>query len=288
MLGIAHKVLPAWARMIAACGVLLLPGVAAAEMAQETIPHQKWSFAGPLGHFDKAQLQRGFKVYKEVCANCHSLRLLHYRNLSEEGGPGFTEGQVKSLIKDVEFEDALDDNGNPAKRPAVPADAFKSPFPNEKAAQAANNGALPPDLSNIPRARAAEVDRPFYLVPAAMLMDVGRGYQESGADYTFALLNGYVNPPANMKMSESMHYNAAFPGNQIAMIKPLLDGQVKYADGTQATVEQYARDVTAFLMWTGDPKLEERKSMGWKVMLYLLITTLLLYFAKKRLWSSLH
>ena len=133
MHGITHKVLPAWARTVVACGVILVPAVAIAQELGEHAARQRWSFAGPLGHFDPAQLQRGYKIYKEVCSACHSIRLIKYRNLSDEGGPGFTEGQVKTLLKDIVFEDAVDDNGNPAKRPAVPADAFLAPFANEKA-----------------------------------------------------------------------------------------------------------------------------------------------------------
>ncbi len=280
----------AWAALSGVVVAVALSAGAAQAAGDEAIhiERQKWSFGGLFGRFDNAQLQRGFQVYKEVCSSCHGIKRISFRNLAEPGGPEFPEDGVKNLAaRDYKIVDGPNDQGKMFKRPAVLSDAIPQPFSNDAEARSANNGALPPDLSNIPRARAAEVDRPFYLVPAAMLMDIGRGYQESGADYTFALLNGYVNPPANMKMTEGMHYNAAYPGHQIAMIKPLLDGQVKYADGSPATVEQYARDVTAFLSWTADPKLEERKRMGLLVMLYLLITTVLLYFAKKRIWARI-
>jgi cytochrome c1 len=261
------------------------------------IQRQNWSFAGLRGHFDRAQLQRGFQVYQQVCSNCHGLKRVYFRNLAEEGGPQFPEDSVKGLAASWpnQIFDGPDDQGMIAtpkgqiiKRPARLSDPILGPYDNDKAARAAQNGALPPDLSLITKARNVEFTGTVFAQPFAMLRDILSGYQEGGADYVFAILTGYTDPPANLKMAEGMNYNKAFPGHQIAMIPPLRDGLVKYEDGSPATVEQYARDVTSFLSWAGDPKLEERKSMGWRVLLYLLITSVLLYFVKKRLWSGLH
>jgi cytochrome c1 len=333
MFGATHKVLPAWALAAAAVLALACPATASAEEMNEHAARGAWSFAGPMGHFDPAQLQRGYKVYKEVCSNCHSLRLVRYRNLSEAGGPGFTEGQVKTLISDVVFEDALDDNGNPAKRPAVPADAVKGPFANEKAARAASNGALPPDLSLMAKAREAHSETAFYNLPRKWLFDIASARQENGVDYIHALLTGYREqapayamdangkliavPDAQatkdslrcasitageglgadgkplkdecVKVGDGLYYNSTFPGHQIAMPAPLAsDGQVQYTDGTPATVDQYARDISAFLMWTADPKLEERKDTGLRMMIYLLILSGLLWLAKRQIWKRLH
>ena len=261
------------------------------------IDRQKWSFAGFRGHFDKAQLQRGFQVYQEVCAACHGLKRIYFRNLAEPGGPGFPEESVKALAASWpnQIFDGPNDQGQIAnakgqiiKRPAKLSDPILGPYDNDNAARAAQNGALPPDLSLITKARTVEYQGSLLAHPFHMLKDIANGYQEGGADYVYALLTGYANPPANMKLADGMNYNKAFPGNQIAMIPPMVDGRVKYQDGTPATVEQYAEDVTAFLAWAGDPKLEETEEHGLMVMLYLLITSVLLYFAKKRLWSRLH
>jgi ubiquinol-cytochrome c reductase cytochrome c1 subunit len=330
----APKTLPAWARTAAAGLALLLPaGAVAQDMGGHAVSRGTWSFAGPLGHFDAAQLQRGYKVYKEVCAACHSLRLVKYRNLAEPGGPAFTEGQVKTLISDVVFEDAIDDNGNPAKRPAVLADAFKGPFANDNAARAANNGALPPDLSLMAKAREQHSETAFYNLPIKWLKEISAGRQENGVDYIHALLTGYHDlapayvmdangkltllPEAQatkdslrcasvnagegvgadgkplkdecIKVGEGLYYNTTFPGHQIAMPAPLAsDGQVAYTDGTPATVDQYARDISAFLMWSADPKLDERKDLGLRMMIYLLILSGLLWLAKRHVWKRLH
>lgn len=288
-------------------GMKVLAGVAlatalAASPAQAAgdapaIDRQTWSFAGLRGHFDKAQLQRGFQVYQQVCADCHSLKRVNFRNLAEPGGPGFPEEAVKALAASWpnQIFDGPNENGEIAnrrgqliKRPARLSDPILGPYDNEQAARAAQNGALPPDLSLITKARAVEYNGSLLAHPFHMLRDIVNGYQEGGADYLYALLTGYSNAPASMKLADGMAYNKAFPGHQIAMQAPLQAGRVKYGDGSPATVEQYARDVTAFLAWAGDPKLEERKSMGLRVLLYLLVTALLLYFTKKRLWSKLH
>lgn len=274
---------------------LTTPVLAAGEAAE--IPRQSWTFAGFRGHFDKAQLQRGFQVYKEVCASCHGLKRVRFRNLSEPGGPQFPEESVKALAASWpnKIFDGPNDQGEIAtskgviiKRPAGLADPILGPHDNEKAARAAFNGALPPDLSVITLARSASHAGTLLQTLVGMPRDIVNGYQEGGADYLYALLTGYANAPADMKLADGMSYNKYFPGNQIAMIAPLQPGLVKYQDGSPTTIEQYAKDVTAFLAWAGDPKLEERKSMGWKVLLYLLITSLLFYAAKKRLWAQVH
>lgn len=284
----------------AAAAVLLslLTPVSAAGDAP-VIERRSWSFGGVNGKFDRAQLQRGFQIYKDVCAGCHGLKRVYFRNLSEPGGPEFPVEAVKALAASWpnQIFDGPNDSGEIAdrrgriiKRPALLSDPILGPYDNDKAASAANNGALPPDLSLITKARtgAAEFHGPFLAHPMAMIKDMATGYQEGGSDYVYAILTGYGTPPANTKITEGMHYNKAFPGHQIAMGQPLSDGLIKYQDGSPATVAQYSADVTAFLSWAGDPKLEERKDMGRRVLLYLLITSLLLYFAKKRLWSKVH
>ena len=273
--------------------IVLATGIGAAWAAggEVHIERQPWSFGGVRGHFDDGQLQRGFKVYTEVCARCHSIKRLHFRNLVQPGGPGFPEAAIKSLAgNSYQVDDAPDEQGKINKRPATLADAFPLPFPNEQAARYAQNGALPPDLSLIAKARGIEAGTPFYRLPDTMLRDIVTGYQEGGADYVYAYLRGFSDPPSDMKMAEFMNYNNVFPGHQTAMANPFLggDGLVKYDDGTPATVDNYARDVVAFLSWAADPTLEERKRMGLLVMLYLLITAVLLGFAKRRIWRTAH
>lgn len=274
--------------------LLLVAAVAVPALAADTghaeIKTQHWTFGGFLGHFDDAQLQRGFKVYTEVCSRCHGVKRLAFRNLSEPGGPGFPEAAIKSLAATYQVDDVPDEQGKIKKRPAVPADYIPPPYKNEQEARFAQNGALPPDLSLIVRARSIEVERPFYMVPFAMLSDIARGYQEAGADYVYSYITGYAEPPASMKMADFMNYNKAFAGHQTAMPNPFIagDGLVKYDDATPTTVDNYARDVTAFLAWAADPKLEERKRIGWLVMFYLLITMVLLGLAKRRVWRDLH
>ena len=244
--------------------VLVAIGLCAASPARsagDAAPAQHWSFSGLFGAFDRGALRRGFTVYKDVCAACHGLRLLSYRNLSDIG---FSEDEVKAIAAEVEVQDGPDDEGEMFDRPGKPSDRFQSPFPNDNAARAANNGALPPDLSLIVKARLG------------------------GADYLSALLTGYAEPPPGMQLPEGMSYNAYFSGKQIAMPPPLADDGVEYADGTSATVAQQALDVTTFLAWAAEPELEERKRMGVKVVLFLLLLTGLLYVAKRRIWADLH
>jgi len=255
------------------------------------IDRQRWTFAGLLGTFDQAQLQRGFKVYVEACARCHGLKRIAFRNLTEPGGPGFPEAGVKSLAAKYQVDAEPNEQGKVVKRPAILADMMPSPFRNEQEARATLNGALPPDLSLIARARGIESNAPFYMVPLTMLRDIAAGYQEAGVDYIYAYLTGYVPPPAKIKVPDGMTYNRAFPDPHLtAMPNPFAggDGLFKYDDGTPETVDNYARDVVAFLAWAADPRLEERKRLGLLVMGYLLITAILLYFAKRRIWSKAH
>ncbi|MGB3721024.1 MAG: cytochrome c1 [Proteobacteria bacterium] len=278
-----HKSLGA---MVAA-GLLAVTAQAASAAEAIKIERQSWPFSGFFGTFDKAQLQRGFQVYQEVCSSCHELRRISYRNLAQPGGPEFPEDAVKALAASAQVEDGPDDTGAMFKRPGLLSDPLPKIYANEKEARSIHNGAYPPDLSLMARARNTENVAPWYIHPFLMLRDILVGYQEGGADYIYAILTGYKEPPEGFELMEGMHYNAAFPGHQIAMANPFAagDGQVQYQDGTPSTVENYARDVAAFLYWTSDPKVEERKRIGWVVILYLIVTSVLLYIAKKRIWS---
>jgi len=220
---------------------------------------QNWSFSGLFGTFDRGELQRGFQVYNEVCAGCHSTRLLHYRNLMDIG---LSEDQVKKIAASEEVTDGPDAEGEMFQRPARLSDRFVKPFPNEQAARAGNNGAFPPDLTLMTKARIG------------------------GADYLHALLTGYNPAPKDMKLPEGMYYNLYFPGHQIAMPPPLDEDSVEYADKTKATVDRMSRDVTTFLAWAAEPELEWRKRMGVKVILFLLILTGMLYGIKRKIWSG--
>jgi ubiquinol-cytochrome c reductase cytochrome c1 subunit len=282
-------------RVAAALGLMLTVSmvggaVHAADTGHPEIKPQKWTFGGVRGHFDDAQLQRGFKVYTEVCARCHGLRRIAFRNLAEPGGPSFPEAAVKSLAATYQVDAAPNDEGKIVKRPAIISDYLPPPYKNDQEARYAQNGALPPDLSLIAKARGIESDAPFYKVPFRMLTEILTGYQEAGADYVYNYITGYAQAPPDMKLGDFMNYNKAFPGHQTAMPNPFLggDGLVKYDDSTPATVDNYARDVTAFLAWAADPRLEERKRMGLLVMLYLVITAVLLGLAKRRIWRDAH
>ncbi len=244
---------------MAAVGPML--GSALAAEGTPTPPTQHWSFERIFGTYDLAAAQRGFQVFSEVCSACHSLTYVHYRQLT---GIGLTSEQIKAVAAAVTVPQGLDDQGNPKEGPGTPASKFKAPFPNETAARAGNNGAYPPDLSLMVNARA------------------------SGADYLYGLMTGYGTPPANMVMQDGMNYNKYFAGHQIAMPQPLQDGQVTYADGTTASIEQMARDVTTFLAWAANPELVERKQMGVRVILFLLLMTGLTYAVKRKVWSDVH
>jgi cytochrome c1 len=258
------------------------------------IPRQKWSFSGLLGSFDQAQLQRGFKVYEEACKRCHGVKRLAFRNLIQPGGPGFSEDQIKALAADrYKVDAAPDEDGKVVKRPAILSDMFPPPFKNDNEARSVQaSGALPPDLSLIVRARSVESDTPFYAVPLNMLRDIFAGYQEGGADYLYAYLTGYKPAPPKLEVPSGMNYNEVFPAPHLTgMPDPFVAGPgkvAKYDDGTPETIENYARDVTAFLAWAADPHLEARKRLGLLVVGYLLITAILLYFAKRRIWSRAH
>lgn len=250
------------------------------------IPRQEWTFNGLTGHFDNEQLRRGYLVYKNVCAACHGMRLLYYRNLSEPGGPEFSQERVAEFASEAQVTDGPNDEGEMFTRPGRPSDRFVSPYPNVKAAAAAQGGAVPPDLSVIAKARAIASSGAWYLEPFHWLKDIFTGYQEQGSDYLYALLMGYEEAPESVKVLSGMYYNSAFPGHQIAMPPPLVEGIVDYPEGTPPTIENYARDLTAFLTWAAEPKLEERKRMGLKVLIYLSILAALLYLSKRALWRN--
>ncbi len=274
----------------AALGLLLaaLPLTAQAAGARVEPPALSWSFSGPFGTFDRAQLQRGYKVYKEVCANCHSASLLKFRNLSQPGGPEFTPGQVTALAATFQVKDGPNDAGEMFERPGRAADPFPSPFPNEQAARSANGGAYPPDLSVIAKARTYERGFPRFV------FDIFTQYQEQGPDYLAALLTGYKDPPPEgVTLLPGQYYNTYMPGHLIAMPNVLNDGQVEFPKGPDGqpqvpeTAKQYAKDVTAFLMWAAEPHLEARKRIGLQVMLFLLMFGTLLYYTKKKVWSRM-
>ena len=222
-----------------------------------------WSFKGLFGKFDRAALQRGYQVYTEVCSSCHSMKYLSYRNLAEKGGPEFTEEQAKAIAASFEVVDGPNSDGEMFTRPGKLSDKFVMPYENVKAAQAANGGAYPPDMSVLAKARGG------------------------GVDYIYSLLQGYEDPPAGVKLDDGVYYNKFMYGNKIKMSNQLSDGLVEYSDGTVASVEQMSKDVTTFLMWSAEPHLEARHQMGFKAIVYLIILTVLVYFSMKRIWSRI-
>lgn len=272
---------------LAALGLAVTAGAASAATHPVEPMDVHWSFEGPLGKFDKVQLQRGYKVYREVCASCHAMNLMSFRNLGQKGGP-FYEGEkypnpndnpyVKALAADIQVNDIDSETGDTVQRAATPADRFPSPFPNEAAARASNGGAMPPDLSVIIKAR------------------------HEGPQYVYSILTGYANPPAGLTVLPGQHYNPYFPGDLtaawkgdhhtvpqggfIGMPPPLGTGKVTFDDGAPSTVAQQAKDVVAFLAWASEPKMEERKQFGLGAMIYLLILTVLLWFSYKRVWRN--
>jgi ubiquinol-cytochrome c reductase cytochrome b/c1 subunit len=241
-----------------------------------------WSFAGAFGTYDNAQLRRGFKVYKEVCATCHSIKLLAFRNLGQAGGPEFSEKEVADLAASYKVKDGPNEAGEYYDRPARPSDRFPSPFANEQAARAAMSGAYPPDMSVLVKARGYGRGFPTFLFDALP----GFSYQEHGADYIASLLKGYGEAPHGVTIPDGQYYNAYMSGNRIGMPPPLSDGAVTYDDATPQTVDQYAKDVTAFLMWVAEPHLEARKRIGLGVISFLIVFAGLLYFVKRKIWSS--
>lgn len=262
---------------------LVLGGTAAiAAGEQHNAEDISFSFEGVFGHFDRAQLQRGYLVYKEVCSACHSLNLMSYRNLSQPGGPELSEAEVKAVAAEATVMDGPNGEGEMFERPGLPSDNFVSPFPNKQAAMAANGGAYPVDLSLITKKREG-FHFPWYVSPFIKLVK-GNG----GPEYVRSVLMGYEEAPAEAAKDapEGSSYNTYFSaGPWIAMAAPLSEDAVEYADGTKASVEQMATDVAAFLTWAGEPKMEQRKSMGFQVVLYLALLSLLLFLTKKRVWG---
>ncbi|KPF45540.1 cytochrome c1 [Rhizobium sp. AAP43] len=237
-----------------------------------------WSFAGPFGKYDKGQLQRGLKVYTEVCSACHSMKLVAFRTLEDLG---YSEAQVKAFAANYEVQDGPNADGEMFTRKAVPSDYFPSPFPNKEAAAAANNGAAPPDFSLIAKARGVTRGFPQFV------FDIFTQYQQGGPDYIHALLTGYKEPPEGVTVAEGTHFNPYFvSAAALAMAPPLSDGQVTYDDGSPETLDQYSRDVAAFLMWAAEPHLEDRKRMGFMVMIFLAIFTALVYLTKKSVYAN--
>ena len=261
------------AAFVALGGLLASSHPASAQEDAAQPPKNHWSFAGPFGKFDRAQLQRGFKIYREVCSTCHGLQLVSFRNLAESGGPGYTPEQAAAIAAQTMVPDQ-DDDGKPIQRPGRPADRFPP-------AQIKFPTATPPDLSVIAKARGFETGFPGFLLNAVT------AYQEQGVDYIVAILTGYENnPPPGVQLPPGAMYNKYFPGHGIAMPPPLSDKRVDYTDGYPPTVDQYAKDVAAFLMWTAEPRLEERKRIGFQVMVFLIIFSALLYVTKKKMWRE--
>ncbi len=234
----------------------------AAENSKELL-NPGWSFKGYFGKFDRASLQRGYQVYTEVCAACHSMKYLNYRNLAESGGPEFTVEQAKIIASQFEVEDGPNSDGDMFTRPARLSDKFVSPYPNDEAAKAANGGAYPPDMSVLVKAR------------------------KGGANYIYSLLLGYEDPPSSVSLDDGVYYNVYMSGNKIKMANPLSENIVQYIDGTASTEEQMAKDVVTFLAWAAEPHLETRHKMGFKAILYLFIITILVYFSMKKIWSRI-
>ena len=222
-----------------------------------------WSFKSFFGKYDRASLQRGYQVYNEVCASCHSLKYLSYRNLAEKGGPEFSEAEAKAIAANFEVTDGPDSTGEMFTRPARLSDKFVKPYANEEEAKSVNGGAYPPDMSVLVKARSG------------------------GANYIYSLLLGYEDPPADVKLDEGVYYNKYMYGNKIKMAAPLSDGLIEYSDGTKATTEQMSKDVVSFLMWTAEPHLEQRHKFGFRVIIYLIILSVLVYFSMKKIWSRI-
>ena len=240
--------------------------------------HVQWSFAGPFGHWEIGQLQRGLKIYKEVCAACHSLKYVAFRNLEDLG---YSAEQVKAFAAEYTVNDGPNTDGEMFDRPGIASDRFPSPFANDAAAAAANNGAPPPDMSLLAKARAPERGFPMFV------FDVFTLYAENGPDYIYSLLTGYEEAPAGMEIPETAHYNPYFVGGPaLAMANPLSDGVVSYDDGTAETVDQYAKDISAFLMWAAEPHLAERKAIGFKTRVFFAIFAVLLYLTRKKVWAD--
>ncbi len=265
---------------------------------------QSWSFGGVFGQYDQKQLRRGFEIYKGVCSGCHSMNLLSYRNLTEPGGPQYSADYVKKMLKADEVEVPLpyndegeitNEDGDLFTRPATLADRFKKPYANDNAAKAANGGALPPDFSVIAKARGMHANHEgipgVFTWVFALIGDVLTQYQEGGPDYIYNLMTNYhetvpAEAPKDFKLPEGKYYNAVFPGHAISMAPPLSDGIVEYTDGTKATLDNHAKDISAFLMWASEPHLNARKRRGFLVLIYLAVLSLLLYGVKRAIWAD--
>ena len=245
--------------------IALLLGFQFNSNAAEKVEYLKtdWSFKGPFGKFDRSSLQRGYQVYQEVCSSCHSMKYLSYRNLVEEGGPEFSVEQAKAIAASFEVKDGPNADGEMFMRPGRLSDKFVMPYENEKAAQAANGGAYPPDMTVLVKARGG------------------------GVDYIYSLLQGYEDPPAGVTLDDGVYYNKYMYGNKIKMPAPLSDGLIEYTDGTSATEKQMAKDVVSFLMWTAEPHLEQRHKIGFRAIIYLIILSILVYFSMKKIWSRI-
>lgn len=239
--------------------VLALPAYAGGGEAH--VEKQHWSFKGMFGTYDRAALQRGFEVYRQVCASCHSMNLVSYRNLA---ALGYSGDQVKAIASEYTVMDGPNDEGDMFERQARPSDHFKAPFANKKAAMYANNGAYPPDMSLLAKAR------------------------HGGADYIYGILTGYEEPPADVTLQPGQYWNKAMPGHIIAMAQPVSDGMVSYEDGTEGTLHNYAHDVATFLTWAAEPQMEERKQMGVRAVIFLLVFAFIMYGVKKKIWQGAH
>lgn len=239
---------------------------------------QDWSFSGVFGKYDPAQLQRGFQVFQEVCSSCHSADLFAFRMLSKKGGTEYTEDQVKAIaaeytVIDLEIEDG--------ERPAIPADTWPNPFPTPLDAAGANNGVVPPDFSVLAKARNVPQKFPNWIG------NYFTAYQEGGADYIYNLLVGYhEEPPHGVELGDGQYYNDHFPGHKISMGPPLSDELVDYEGSAPETVDQYAKDISAFMMWLAEPDMTARKELGFRVLLFLFLLTGMMYLVKRRLWSN--
>jgi ubiquinol-cytochrome c reductase cytochrome c1 subunit len=276
---------------VAAIGLGLTAGSAFAEEAHNVaepthfpIKQPKlieWSFAGPFGTYDRAQLQRGLKVYKEVCSACHSMQLVAFRSLEELG---YSEAQVKAFAAEYTVHDGPNDEGEMFDRPGIPSDYFQPPFPNVQAAASANGGAAPPDFSLLAKARGVERGFPTFI------FDIFTQYASGGPDYIHSLLTGYAEqPPAGMEIPEGTYYNPYFiAGKSLKMPPPLADDQVTYEDGAPQTIDQYSRDVSAFMMWAAEPHMEARKSTGFRVMIFLVLFGAMVYLTKRKIWAGVH
>ena len=251
--------------MLSRVGVMVLVGVISSSAwgagGDVTLKTRDWSFSGPFGTFDKAAMQRGFQVYNEVCAGCHSMKLIAFRNFADLG---YNDAEIKALAAQYEVQDGPNDDGEMFMRPAIPADRMPSPYANDNAARAGNNGALPPDLSLIAKARP------------------------NGPNYLYSLLSSYGNAPNDKEIPDGMYYNAAYPGHLIAMPQPLYGDDVEYTDGAATSIEALSADLTQFLMWAAEPKMEVRKRTGVAAVFFLSIFVIFSYLAKRRIWADVH